>query len=72
MAPTKQGLIDLGWRGLWTALQAFIAVLLGASAGMIDANVLQAAGVAALGAGLSVVKSYAGQKLSADAPLIGR
>ena len=68
MTPTKAEIVDLFWRALWTAVQSGSAVLLGAGVGLIDADLGAAAGVAALGGALSVIKSFAGQQLGQAAP----
>jgi len=52
---TMEAFKDLAARALWTALQAFLAVLI-----MGGLSSAKAAGVAGLAAGVSVIKSYIG------------
>jgi hypothetical protein len=77
MIPTKTELIDLLFRALWTGLQAFIGGLLAAGTGIVDISAIDSAQVAAIGAVLSLVKTYASNKLGTgtaterDKPVIG-
>lgn len=61
LRPTKDQLIDLGYRAGWTATQAFSGGLLGTA--IFDLSVGEAAGVAALAAVLSTIKTFASQRL---------
>jgi|TARA_R110000824_G_scaffold349982_2_gene536893 hypothetical protein len=61
LRPTKDQIIDLGYRAGWTAVQAFSGGLLGTA--IFDLSAGEAAGVAALAAALSTVKTFASQRL---------
>jgi hypothetical protein len=60
---TRELLIDVGERVAVTAVEAFVAVLLANAAGMTDVATLQAAGLAALAASLSVIKGFAASRM---------
>lgn len=49
---------EWGSRALWTAIEAGIAVLIAANLMDFDVSTLQAAGVAALSAGLTVISRF--------------
>ncbi len=63
MAPTKTELIDLFWRSLWTFVNTFIGALLAAGTGWVHIDPSQAALVGGVGSVLTLVKSYASNKL---------
>ncbi len=63
MAPTKTEIIDLFWRSLWTFVNTFVGSLLAAGTGWVHIDPQQAAMIAAVGAVLTLVKSYASNKL---------
>ena len=63
LRPTTGQLEDLFWRALWTFLQAFIGVLLGAQFFDWSVDTLEVAGAAGIGAVLSVMKTFASQRL---------
>lgn len=77
MAPTKTELIDLFWRSWWTAINSYAGSLLASGLGIVDISALDAAKVAAIGAVLTVVKSYASNKLGTgtattrETPVVG-
>jgi hypothetical protein len=49
-------------RALWTALEAFLGVIVGSGVMSLDVSVLEAAGVAALSGVLTVALAYVRQK----------
>lgn len=61
---------DLLERAGWTFVQTALAVVLASGADFVNVSSLKAAAVAGLAAGLSVVKSYAKDKL--DAKVLAR
>ncbi len=61
--PTKTEIVDLFWRGLWTAVSAFIGGLVAAGAGVVDISAIDAGKIAAIGAVLTLVKAYSSNKL---------
>ena len=63
LRPTMAQLESLAWRAGWTALQAFLGALTAAGLGVVDLDVAGAAAIAGLGGALSVVKSFASQRL---------
>lgn len=75
--PTKTELIDLFYRALWTGAQAFIGGMLAAGSGVVDITAIDAGKIAAIGAVLSLIKTYASNKLgtgtatSKDEPTVG-
>jgi hypothetical protein len=63
---TRRLALDIAERAAMTALQAFLAVLLANAAGMTDMATVRAAGLAALAAALSVVKSALASHIGDD------
>jgi hypothetical protein len=53
---------DPSIKALWTALEAFLGVIVGSGVMSLDVSVLQAAGVAALSGVLTVGLAYVRQK----------
>lgn len=53
---------DLLSRAAWTAVQAAVAVLVAAGANWVDVNVLKAAAIAGVAAGLSAIKTLFAQR----------
>jgi hypothetical protein len=62
-APTKEQLIDLAWRALWTFVQAFLGALTGVAILDVDKGIAVAALAAGFGAVLSLIKTYVSQRL---------
>lgn len=74
MIPTKDELIELFFRSLWTAVKAFTGGLFVNGTGLIEVDSLALAGIAAGSAVVSVLHVYAAQKLEGPtaARLLGR
>ncbi|MFJ9646296.1 hypothetical protein [Streptomyces sp. NPDC101206] len=63
-APAPRIVADIAERTVLTYLEAFLGLLLaGATTDIVDLSVLQAAAVAALPAGLAVIKGAIGSRL---------
>lgn len=62
---TNDNVRDLLTRAGWTAIQAAVAVLVAAGANWVDVNVLKAAGIAGVAAGLSAIKTWFVQRSAA-------
>ena len=54
---------DLAYRSFWTFVEAFLAVMIGSGALELDVSTVEAAGVAGIGAALTVVLVFARQRL---------
>ena len=61
--PTKTEIVDLLWRAFWTGSQAFIGGLLAAGSGVVNISALDAGKIAAIGAVLSLIKTFASNKV---------
>lgn len=61
--PTTTELIDLFWRALWTALQAFSGGLVAIGTGAVDITAIEAGKIAAIAAVAALIKTYASNKL---------
>ena len=63
MAPTKTEIIDLFWRSMWTFVNTFLGALLAAGTGWVHIDPAQGALISGIGAVLTLIKSYASNKL---------